>query len=195
MADILLRGPDGLDHTIPGVNAVRLRTSGGGTVTFAPAGLLRSLVDRSVVTVTAEDLAGVTEIGDYAFYGCERLTRAELPDTVRAIGFGAFFGCSRLADLAMPDSVTEIRSQAFVLCYALRDPVLGAGVTGIGAQAFNFTSFSSLTCRAVTPPAVAGNTLDVLPEHLPIYVPGGSVNAYRAASGWSSRASDITAMG
>ena len=51
MPSIVLKGPDDLDHTIPDVEAVRLRTP-TGSVTFSPAGLMRNLVDRSIVTLT-----------------------------------------------------------------------------------------------------------------------------------------------
>ena len=56
---------------------------------------------------------GVTEIGDYAFYGCSSLTSVVIPDSVTSIGWEAFSHCDSLTSVVIPDSVTSIGSHAF----------------------------------------------------------------------------------
>jgi len=50
----------------------------------------------------------VTEIGNYAFKDCTRLTSVTIPDSVVKIGAYAFKDCTALTDLTIPNSVTEI---------------------------------------------------------------------------------------
>lgn len=57
------------------------------------------LVDKSVTTVTSDDLAGVTAIGDYAFYNCTSLVGISISNTVTNIGSYAFDGCTSLATI------------------------------------------------------------------------------------------------
>lgn len=88
----------------------------------------------------------VTEIGDYAFYGCSLVTSVSLPDSIEQIGVGAFYNCMMLERLAVPDGVTKISDDTFYGCIALKDLSLPQGITAIGARAFaacrSLTSFS-----------------------------------------------------
>ena len=68
----------------------------------------------------------VTEIGDYAFCGCELLTNITIPEGVAKIGERAFSDCSSLTNITIPESVTEIGEYAFSDCPLLeRVVVLG----------------------------------------------------------------------
>ena len=44
----------------------------------------------------------VTSIGNYAFYGCSRLTNVTVPNSVKQIGGFAFYGCSRIESMSLP---------------------------------------------------------------------------------------------
>lgn len=112
MPSIVLKGPDDLDHTIPDVEAVRLRTP-TGSVTFSPAGLMRNLVDRSIVTLTAEDFDGADQIGSYAFAYCRNLRSAAIPQSVTAVGYRAFYGCRSLRQMAVPETVQSFGLDAY----------------------------------------------------------------------------------
>jgi hypothetical protein len=59
---------------------------------------------------------GVTEVGNYAFYHCSRLTGITIPNSVREIGMEAFNYCIHLADVVVPESVTWIGKSAFGNC-------------------------------------------------------------------------------
>lgn len=50
---------------------------------------------------------GVSEIGDYAFKDCTRLTTVVLPLSVNIIGKDAFDGCSRLAKIYVPENMVD----------------------------------------------------------------------------------------
>lgn len=56
--------------------------------------------------------AGVTELEDRIFSGCELLSSVTLPQGMTKIGQYAFSGCTNLAEVSIPDSVTEV-GQAF----------------------------------------------------------------------------------
>lgn len=58
----------------------------------------------------------VTEIGQNAFYYCNKMTSINIPDSVTTIGAGAFESCSSLTEITIPQSVTSIGSDAFVYC-------------------------------------------------------------------------------
>ena len=119
---------------------------------------------------------GVTAIGNFAFYGCGKLTSATMPDSVTDIGEGAFGDCIKLESVnlgngltriggsafmyclsltgvAIPDSVTSIGDFAFAECYKLAQADIGTGVTDIGEYAFAYCE--SLTA-IVVPDSVTG---------------------------------------
>ena len=65
--------------------------------------------------------ATVTAIGDYAFYGCYRLTGIEIPPTVTSIGSYAFAACTNLSPgITIPESVDSMGSYVFQGCLRLR---------------------------------------------------------------------------
>jgi hypothetical protein len=90
---------------------------------------------RDVCSVIIED--GVTSIGRYAFYDCNKLTSVTIGNSVTNIGIGAFEnGCS-LISVTIPNSVTSISESAFHGCSNLTSVTIGDNVTSIGRLAFN----------------------------------------------------------
>ena len=91
---------------------------------------LAGLVDLSQTKLTAlseevfvrTKLTGVllpptlTNIGQYAFTGCENLTSIELPDAVTTIDNGAFRSATNLARINIPKKLRTIGSEAFYEC-------------------------------------------------------------------------------
>ena len=55
----------------------------------------------------------VTEIDEYAFFGCIGLTSVKIPDSVTKIGESAFSNCKSLKEISIPKTVTEIGGLAF----------------------------------------------------------------------------------
>ena len=72
--------------------------------------------------------AGVTEIGEGAFYGSWNLTAVTIPDGVTTIGEYAFFNCSSLREAVLPDSVAQIEYEAFEYCGSLESVRLPQGL-------------------------------------------------------------------
>ena len=58
----------------------------------------------------------VTEIGQNAFYYCNKMTSINIPDSVTTIGAKAFYSCSSLKEITIPQSVTSIGANAFEYC-------------------------------------------------------------------------------
>ena len=93
--------------------------------------------------------AGVTSIGEYAFYNCTGLTSVTIPAGVTSIGGSAFAGCTSLASITIPAGVTSIEGYAFYQCTGLTSITIPAGVTSIGEGAFYYcTSLTSITIPA-----------------------------------------------
>lgn len=111
--------------------------------------------------------AGVSAIGDYAFYGffdlysvhfsdslttigdssfmdCTRLTSLTLPNSVTSIGSWAFAGCTRLASVTLPNSITSISKSLFLGCASLTSIVIPNSVTHIGEWAFQSCGLDSI---------------------------------------------------
>ena len=56
--------------------------------------------------------AGLTRIGDNAFFGCESLTTVVLPAGLKTIGYQSFRCCSSLKNVALPAGL-KIDDEAF----------------------------------------------------------------------------------
>lgn len=145
----------------------------------------------------------VTSIDKWAFSGCTRFTSigsvgsgasVELPNSVTSIGFGSFRDCSGLTSISIPSGVTNIGETAFQNCTSLTGITIPNNVTNIGSNAFSDCSgFTSIRAEATTPPTLGAYAFDNT-NNCPIYVPSGSVNAYKTAINWSRYESRIQAI-
>ena len=98
--------------------AASYETNGG----FVPAGL-------STLVITSGET-----IPDYAFYACRGLEALSLPETVTEMGAFAFYGCEALTYITTRDTaLTTVGDHAFAGCIALLDLTLPATVTYMGA--------------------------------------------------------------
>ena len=88
----------------------------------------------------------VTSIGEGAFATCNNLTRVTIENGVTSIGDMAFKNCSSLTSVTIPDSVTTIGRGAFIECSSLTNVTIPNGVTSIGSGAFAMcSSLTNLT--------------------------------------------------
>ena len=71
---------------------------------------------REVTEITANDLTGVTKIGNAVFAGCTSLASVTIPSSIKEIGEYAFDDCTSIESVEIPKSVKEIGYGAFTGC-------------------------------------------------------------------------------
>lgn len=106
-------------------------------------------------------------IANKSFKGCTKLTSINMPENINKIGKGAFGGCSSLTTMTIPLSVDTIQSEAFLNC---------SGLTAIYAH-------STTPVNLDSSPNVFFNS-NKSASTCKLFVPAGSVSAYKAASQW-----------
>ena len=137
--------------------------------------------------------SGVTSIGSNTFYSCHSLSSVVIPDSVTSIGSRAFYICYSLSSVVIPDSVTSIGSNTFYYCYSLSSVVIPDSVTSIGASAFGYCyGIKEYHFKPLTPPTLSNaNAFSGIPSDCIIYVPVGSLEAYKTATNWATYASHM----
>ena len=74
--------------------------------------------DKNIIS-KIEIQSGVAGIGTCAFYYCENVTNASVPDSVARIGDLAFCGCSKLKQISLSGALTVIQNGIFSNCTSL----------------------------------------------------------------------------
>ena len=175
----------------------KLTLNDGSVVNIEGSGELTSAMTAShkAACVSAEVGELCESIGGYAFQSCSGLTSVIIGSGVTSIGFQAFNDCTSLSSVTIPNTVTSIGSSTFNRCSGLANIEIPSSVTSIGNYAFGSCGgLSSVTVKATTPPTLGGNAFSNNASGRKIYVPSGSVDAYKATSKWSTYASDIQAI-
>ena len=146
--------------------------------------------------LTSIDLPdGVTTIGNAAFANCPALTSIDLPEGVTTIGNSTFYNCPALTSIDLPEGLTTIGSTAFSNCSSLTSIDLPEGLTRIVDSAFeSCTSLTTVTCQATGVPNLGVDAFKDCSKLANIYVPAGSVDDYKAATGWSEYENMIQAI-
>lgn len=127
------------------------------------------LKNTQLTAVTFADECELTEVGASAFRGCTALAGAlTMPDKVTTIGAYAFDGCSKLTELTLPATLTTLNDQCFKGCSKL----------------------VKIHIKATTPPTVTGNP--VFQSKAKIYIPAGTLEAYKNDAFWSTVSSKLT---
>ena len=136
-------------------------------------------------------------IPNYAFYHCYAIEKINLPDGITSIGQYAFYHCTNLRDCELPEGVTTIGYAAFGSCFAFLDFVIPSTVTSIAGFAFLYMDgVATFHVKATTPPALEATAFaTIVADSLVIYVPYSAdhsvLEAYKAATGWSSKVNYI----
>ncbi len=77
-------------------------------------------------------------IDDYAFFLCEKLAKADVPNSVEFVGESAFSRCYNLKEAHIPEKLTAIPPGLFEYGYQLEKVNIPSTVTSIGNSAFRY---------------------------------------------------------
>ena len=147
----------------------------------------------------------VTSIGDYAFDSCEKIKKVTMPG-VKTIGHWAFRNCYELESLDFSDKLESIGNYCFDKILKITSITLPETTTNLGGYVFEGNpQITTVTCKAVTPPAVKRGYLDgeeiytIFDDNdygdRVLFVPEESINAYKSALGWHHFGANIKAIG
>lgn len=136
----------------------------------------------------------VTSIGDYALDSCEGIKKVVMPG-VKTIGHWSFRNCYELESLDFSDKLESIGNYCFDKNLKITSVTLPETVTNLGGYVFEGNpQLTTVVCKAVNPPAVKKGYLDGEEIYTifddsdygdrVLYVPAGSVDAYKSALGW-----------
>ena len=192
MTDFLIGVADAIrtkKGTTAKINPQNFETEIGSIETGGMNDVARKTINRTVETVTADDLRGATSIGDYVFYDCTKLTNITIPNSVTSIGEDAFHFCHSLTSVTIPNSVISIGNSAFSWCDAIMNITIPDSVTSIGNTAFsNCFKLIKVIMLPTTPPKLGEYVFDTADT---IAVPVGCGEAYKTADGWKNYANKI----
>ena len=110
--------------------------------------------------IRAVIVSGISNVGEFAFYGCENLkniylgytvksidyyafkecislTNVYIPFGLKEIGWSAFENCTSLSGVGIPNTVVKIGDWAFAGCMGMKYVILPVSVKKIGNYAFN----------------------------------------------------------
>ena len=170
-------------------------------------------------TGAVDDIPDDVSVLYCAFFGNQQITSVTLPESVTEVGSNSFISCTKLASINL-QSVTTIGKSAFQACTALTTVNLQR-VTTLRGGAFYRTNLKSVTLPATLtrieysafmecsslqtvrleceiPPELTNKDVgygtvpfEGCTELTKIEVPAVSVDAYKAAAGWSQLADKI----
>lgn len=153
-----------------------------GSAAFASSGLTSITIPNTVTDIEAQA------------FSMSKIVTAIYSNRCSLVPYSCFRYCQQLTSITLPEGITKIESYAFEGCSALSSIDLPSTITRLDNVIFtDCSSLVSITCRAATPPTFTG-TFGTVSALQNIYVPYSSVNAYKAASGWSAYASIIEAI-
>ena len=107
-----------------------------------------------------------------------------VPNGVTSIGEYAFSDCRRLTSITISNSVISIREAAFAECLYLTSITLGNSVASIERSAFEACSeLTEIYSKNPIPPTIELNSFENQTT-CKLYVPKGSLQAYKEATVW-----------
>lgn len=133
---------------------------------------------------------GISVINSYMFWYCDNLRTFSIPKGVKEIKNCAFQGCPKLSSVSIPNSVISIGEQAFYKS-GLTSITIPNSVTSIGRIAFwECRELTSIHCKSDIPPTIENDNVrgafdGNIFSSATLYVPQGTIEAYKSAYEWS----------
>lgn len=95
---------------------------------------------------TYEIPSSVTNLANYSFYGCSKITNINIPASVKTIGLSVFCNCSSLTNLNINEGITQLQSGEFTGCKNLTELYIPESVTNIDRNCFDSSSKKIIIC-------------------------------------------------
>lgn len=139
---------------------------------------------------------GVPSLPYYALNACSSLRTATIPNSVTKID--SFKDCRCLAHITIPRSVTTMTSSGFENCYGLTNVSIRGGISSLPSRAFyqcygvgyyDFSRYTEVPTLSSTNAFDVGNYGYMMGRVF--YVPMALLDEWKAATNWSSFASQI----
>ena len=131
--------------------AIRKKTGKSASMTLAQmpteiermSNKIRSIAQGDGFTLTADELAGISRLYDYAFYRT-LITSIELPTGISSIGASSFEGCQVLKKVTIPEGVYNILTSCFRDCITLENVTFPKSLNSLGNHSFRNTGMSQV---------------------------------------------------
>lgn len=139
-----------------------------GTITWTGRDAFSLCVNLKTIDITLSDSIPLVFLNS-----CTNLKTANVKGTYTSISNNGIYTCRQLSEFTIPSSVTSIGNSVFAQCNLL----------------------SELHVQATTPPTIGTDFMANVTSAYIIYVPVGTAETYKAASGWSTYADHILEEG
>ncbi len=142
----------------------------------------------AIQSVNFESGSQIENIGPDTFSNCNNIQSIVIPKSVKTIGSHAFYNMDNLTSLIFEtdSNLEEIGDYVFSHSRELSSIIFPENLSKIGEYVFSSTSIDSLTFLSTTPPLLTSHLLMNAPIYdQKIYVPEGSLYAYKNAPVWS----------
>ncbi len=168
---------------------------------------------ENLTSVTLD--APIDTIRYEAFYGCTALPGIELPEEMKCIERAAFYDCTALSSFTIPSATEYVERGIFTNCTALKSLTIedsdkplffknnyntdaarlvskaqkvtfGEPVTKLSGQYSSISGIAKVVAPWQTPITInSGEFSDATYQSATLFVPGGTINAYKGKVGWS----------
>ncbi len=130
--------------------------------------------------------SGVNEIGEYVFRDCGGLTSVSIPEGISSLGRYAFQDCTNLSSITIPEGVSSIGVYAFQRCKSLVSVTIPSSVSILETSAFqDCRNLKEIHLLCTTPPVTKLYVFSGVNTSIcTLYVPAGSLSAYKEAKEW-----------
>lgn len=158
---------------------------------------VRPYVAYTCTNLISADFPFAKHIGQYAFYKCSNLNTVNFPE-LASIDMQSFNGCKNLKTVFFP-ALTTINTNTFRDCGGLTRVELPSVVSIAGNVFYNclalvcvILSNTETVCTLTNVSAFANTPIQSGTGY--IYVPDNLVDSYKAATNWSTYASQIKGL-